>query len=179
MITITDNDFYSIINEQKLSLASLTKDLVNVLNENGLKIATAESCTGGLLSKSITEISGASNVFDCGVCSYANHIKHSVLGVQNETLNKYGAVSPQTAIEMARGVQKLSKSHIGISTTGIAGPTGGTADKPVGLVYMGIVYKNQEKVIKSLLNTNGKNSRFQVRELASMLLFYNTLKLLS
>lgn len=112
--------------------------LVKELAKRGMTIATAESCTGGLVSKKITEVSGASEVFHCGVCSYANEIKNRVLEVENSVLEKYGAVSPQTACRMAKGVKKLAKSDMGISTTGVAGPTGGTKDKPVGLVYMGV-----------------------------------------
>lgn len=111
--------------------------LVELLTEKRRTIATAESCTGGLISKLITDVSGASKVFHCGVCSYSNEIKEGVLGVKHETLEEYGAVSSHTALQMAVGVKKLSGSDIGISTTGIAGPGGGTEQKPVGLVYVG------------------------------------------
>ena len=100
--------------------------LVNALTKAKKRVATAESCTGGMISAAITSVSGASGVFDCGVCSYANFIKHKVVGVREETLNTYGAVSDKTAAEMARGVRLLSGADIGVSTTGIAGPTGGT-----------------------------------------------------
>ncbi len=114
------------------------KALVAALREKGLKIATAESCTGGLISGAITEVSGASEVFDGGVCSYANQIKESVLGVPARTLETVGAVSAATAAAMAKGVRKLMDAHIGVSVTGIAGPSGGTADKPVGTVYIAV-----------------------------------------
>ena len=116
----------------------LVKNLVNLLKQNHWKVATAESLTGGLVSKKITEISGASQVFECGVCSYSNRIKHEVLGVSAEILETYTEYSPQTAVAMAEGIRKLSGADIGISTTGIAGPGGGTDEKPVGLVYIGI-----------------------------------------
>lgn len=116
--------------------------LVKKLIQKGITIATAESCTGGLVSKKITEVSGASEIFHCGVCSYSNDIKHSVLGVENSVLEKYGAVSSQTACEMAQGVKELAGAFVGISTTGVAGPTGGTEEKPVGLVYMGVASGN-------------------------------------
>lgn len=114
----------------------LERALIELLKLNGCKIATAESCTGGLISKRITDVSGSSEVFDGGVVSYANEIKHKLLGVSEDTLNQYGAVSEQTAREMAVGVCKLMNADYGISVTGIAGPNGGTADKPVGLVYI-------------------------------------------
>jgi nicotinamide-nucleotide amidase len=117
---------------------SLQEALVMALKEKGLSVATAESCTGGLVSARITEIPGSSDVFHCGVCAYANEVKQSVLGVNGETLKEYGAVSAQTAAEMAKGVRKLAGADIGISTTGIAGPDGGTEEKPVGTVYIGI-----------------------------------------
>jgi competence/damage-inducible protein CinA C-terminal domain len=114
--------------------------LVNLLKQKGSKIATAESCTGGLISKTLTDVSGSSQVFDGGVVSYANEIKHKILGVSEDTLRNYGAVSEETAREMAVGVRKLMEADYGISVTGIAGPNGGTAEKPVGLVYIACAY---------------------------------------
>lgn len=128
------------------------ENLVKILIEKKLKIATAESCTGGLVSKRITDISGASAVFDMGLVSYANKIKNEFLGVPNEILNTVGAVSHETAYEMARGIKRISGADIGVGITGIAGPTGGTPEKPVGLVYVGIAYKDEVKVEKLLLN---------------------------
>ena len=103
-----------------------------------MHIATAESCTGGMVSAAITSVSGASEVFDGTVVSYANEIKHRVLGVKSETLESVGAVSEECAREMAEGVRALMKADIGVSLTGIAGPGGGTPEKPVGTVYLGI-----------------------------------------
>lgn len=114
------------------------------LIEHGLMLCTAESCTGGLIANWLTDISGSSACFVGGVTAYANQAKLEFLGVKAETLKQFGAVSPQTAAEMADGVRARFAKHfpveqlIGISTTGIAGPTGGTAEKPVGLVYIGI-----------------------------------------
>ena len=116
--------------------------LVNTLKDKKLTIACAESCTGGLVAKTITDVGGCSSVFLGGVVSYANEIKEKVLGVKCETLKKYGAVSEFTAMEMADGVRRLCNSDIGISTTGIAGPGGGTEEKPVGTVYVGFSYKD-------------------------------------
>ena len=133
---------------------SLESVAVKLLKEKGLKLATAESCTGGMLSQRITSQSGASEVFDCGVCSYANEIKHKILGVKNETLAEFGAVSPQVAAQMAQGAALLANADIGIGITGIAGPGGGTPQKPVGLIYVGAYYKN--KIYVKQLNVGGR-----------------------
>ena len=109
-----------------------------IFTEKPLKIATAESCTGGLLSHLLTSISGASTYFLGGVVAYSNQIKEKVLGVQEHTLLLHGAVSEQCAQEMADGIRTKFRADIGLSTTGIAGPTGGTPEKPVGLVWIGI-----------------------------------------
>jgi len=108
-----------------------------LLKKEKLKLAVSESCTAGYLSKTITNVSGSSEYFVGGIVSYANSVKKAVLGVKESTLEKYGAVSSETAIEMANGVRKKLNADIGISITGIAGPTGGTAEKPVGTVYIG------------------------------------------
>lgn len=112
--------------------------LVTELQKKQLTIATAESCTGGLLSQCITQVPGASTVFGLGVCTYSNEMKKEVLGIREETLASYGAVSAQTAAQMAENVRRLAGADIGLSTTGIAGPDGGTPQKPVGTVYIGI-----------------------------------------
>lgn len=112
--------------------------LVELLCKHKMTISTCESCTGGLISKRITDVSGSSQVFGYGVCTYANEAKIKLLNVSPETLEKHGAVSEQTALEMAHGALGLSGADIAISTTGIAGPGGGTTTKPVGLVYTAI-----------------------------------------
>ena len=109
-----------------------------ILKEKNLKIAIAESCTGGLISHNFTNISGISEYFERGIVSYSNIAKMELLDVSENILEKYGAVSEQVAKAMAEGVRKKSHADIGIATTGIAGPTGGTKDKPVGLVYLAI-----------------------------------------
>lgn len=119
-------------------MIKLATELVNTLKEKGLTISCAESCTGGLIAKTITDVSGASSVFFGGVVSYDNSVKMGILGVKKSTLEAHGAVSAQTAEEMALGVCNACKTDIGISTTGIAGPTGGTDEKPVGTVYVGM-----------------------------------------
>ena len=117
---------------------SIESVLVRKLSEKKKKIAFAESCTGGLISKRLTDVPGASEVFGYGFTTYANEAKEALLGVKRETLEMHGAVSSETAEEMALGALKASGADIAISVTGIAGPGGGTAEKPVGLVYMGI-----------------------------------------
>ena len=126
MVTLTVSDFRKLLQKNEMKPEELEFQLVELLNEKHLKVATAESCTGGLISERITRVSGSSAVFDCGVCSYANEIKEKVLGVQHDTISVLGAVSAETAIQMAEGVKKLSGADIAVSTTGIAGPTGGT-----------------------------------------------------
>ena len=116
--------------------ASVQALVHKLLTERGLTLATAESCTGGMLSQRITAVPGASGVFAYGACTYANDIKEKMLGVRHETLEAYGAVSPETAAEMARGVRKAAGADFGVGITGIAGPGGGTPEKPVGLVYL-------------------------------------------
>lgn len=135
--------------------------LVNTLKDKKLTIACAESCTGGLVAKTITDVGGCSSVFLGGVVSYANEIKERVLGVNGETLKKYGAVSEFTAMEMADGVRRLCNSDIGISTTGIAGPGGGTEEKPVGTVYVGFSYK--DTTIAFNLKLDSTLSRDEIR----------------
>lgn len=128
---------------------------VQALSARHLKIATAESCTGGLTAKLITDISGASAVFECGVVSYANRIKESLLGVRAETLQQYGAVSEQTVREMALGVQKLSGADVAIAISGIAGPLSDGTDKPVGLIWLAVAYQGT-------VFTKKLNNRFSV-----------------
>ncbi|MBE5812031.1 MAG: CinA family protein [Clostridiales bacterium] len=138
-----------------------SQKLVNLLLTKKLKIATAESCTGGLLAKNITDTSGASAVFDMGIVSYANEIKNKFLNVPNEVLNTVGAVSEETAEAMARGIVEAASADIGVGITGIAGPTGGTPEKPVGLVYYSIYIKQEDKIIIEKLLLNG--SREDIR----------------
>ncbi len=142
---------------------NVQENLVEVLREKNLKIATAESCTGGLLSEMITDVSGASNVFECGVCSYSNEIKISVLGVKKETIDKYTEVSTQTAEEMAEGVRKISNADIAVSTTGVAGPTGGTEENPVGTVCIGFATRSGVFSEKKNFNLDGCNDRGEIR----------------
>ena len=139
--------------------------------EKPLTISTAESCTGGMVASKLIEVPGISTNFIEGIVSYSNEAKIKRLKVKKETLEKYGAVSEEVAREMLAGL----KTDVGISTTGIAGPGGGTKDKPVGLVYIGIKVKNEVKVFKREL----KGDRNKIRQRAMMHALYNLLKILS
>lgn len=150
-----------------VDIGDLQTAAVKKLTELGLKAATAESCTGGFVSKRLTEVPGSSAVFECGVCTYANRIKEQLLGVSRETLEQYGAVSRETAAEMACGVRRLSGADIGISTTGIAGPDGGTEEKPVGLVYVGVDSDWYSDVLELRLSRGRVNERDLIRYLAA------------
>lgn len=120
----------------------IEREVGDALRKRGLTLATAESCTGGLVAHRITNVSGSSEYYEGGVTAYANEVKAEILHVARETLEEKGAVSVECAKEMASGVRTLLGTDIGISTTGIAGPTGGTPDKPVGLVYIALVTKD-------------------------------------
>ena len=130
------------------------------LKQRNLTIATAESCTGGLIAHTLTNISGSSDYFDRGIVSYSNRAKTELLGVSERMLKEHGAVSEQAALAMAEGIRTKSKVDIGIATTGIAGPTGGTKEKPVGLVYIAISTSNKTEVKKFLFS----GSRLQNKE---------------
>ncbi len=144
-----------------IDVDSMENALVMNLRERGMTLACAESCTGGLIAKRITDISGCSDVFLGGCVTYANEAKEKLIGVKHETLEKYGAVSEQTAREMARGVRLALGADVGIATTGIAGPGGGTPEKPVGTVYIAVSTAEGEKV--KLLQLSPKRSREFIR----------------
>lgn len=148
---------------------SIPKRVVNALIKEKLKIASAESCTGGMFAAKITDIPGASAIFERGVITYSNKAKIDELGVNKETLSAFGAVSKETAFEMAIGIQKVSKSDIGVSVTGVAGPGGGTKCKPVGLVYICAVFKNQiicrELMLSGSRHENRRNSVMNMFEI--------------
>lgn len=137
-----------------MEIQPLLKEVSRHLINKNITIATAESCTGGLLAHYLTSISGSSTYFIQGIVSYSNYAKESLLGVSTKTLETHGAVSKQTAHEMAAGIRNNASTDIGISTTGIAGPTGGTPEKPVGLVYIGLASHNVVKVKQCNFNGN-------------------------
>lgn len=132
--------------------------VIEKLKEKHIKVATAESCTGGLIAKRITDVPGASEVFDCGIISYANEIKHRVLGVSEDDLKKYGAVSEPVARQMAQGALKVSGADIAVSVTGIAGPDSDSTNKPVGLVYIGLA--DRDNVWVRELRTSRKDRSY-------------------
>lgn len=169
------SELLELLAQDHIDAKELPELLVAALTKQKKRIATAESCTGGMVSGAITSVSGASGVFDCGVCSYANFIKHKIVGVREETLSTYGAVSDRTAAEMARGIRMLSGADIGISTTGVAGPLGGTIYKPVGLVYIGVSTELGLHTEKMLLGENNAD-RERIRELAVTAALYFALK---
>ena len=130
----------------------MQEEIARFLLERKWWIATAESCTGGLVAHTLTNIPGSSAYFRGGVVSYSNEVKMKVLGVKRETLEQYGAVSEQTAREMAEGVKNLMEVDVAVATTGIAGPGGGTPEKPVGLVYIGLATPEGVEVKRFLFN---------------------------
>ena len=139
-------------------MKKLSQKIVNVLRKKGLKISFAESCTGGLLSSSITSISSSSKVFTIGLVTYSNQSKISLLKVPKKIISKHGAVSYETCLSMVKNLNKISKTHISVSITGIAGPKGGTKKKPVGLVFIGIKKANKTLVKKYLFKNKKRIS---------------------
>jgi len=133
-----------------MDLNNKSKKIVNLLKRKKLKISFAESCTGGLLSSAITSVSGSSKVFNLGLIAYSNQSKIKVLKVSKKIIRKYGSVSKQVCKAMVKNVSKIGKTNISVSITGIAGPSGGTKTKPVGLVYVGIKKDNRTEVKKYL-----------------------------
>ena len=138
-------------------MKKICKNLVQSLKKKKLTLAIAESCTGGLLSSSITGISGSSKVFKLGLVSYSNKSKNKILKVPNKIIQKYGAVSIQCCLSMVNNISKIGESNISVSVTGIAGPGGGSKNKPVGLVYIGIKKGNKVKAHKYIINNNGRS----------------------
>ena len=124
----------------------LSQKIVKLLNKKRIKISLAESCTGGLLSSAITSVSGSSKVFNLGLVTYSNESKIKILKISKKIIKKYGAVSEEVCTAMAKNVSKIGKSNISVSITGIAGPSGGTKKKPVGLVFIGIKKGNKISV---------------------------------
>jgi len=147
------------------SLQKLSEAVVNDLTEAGKAVSTAESCTGGWVAKSITDIPGSSAVFQYGIVSYSNGAKESILGVKNETLEKHGAVSKPVVEEMAKGVLRLSGADIAVAVSGVAGPDGGTDEKPVGTVWFAWAMRDGAKARLDTHCANFAGDRDLVREL--------------
>ncbi len=134
------------------------KSLVKTLIKKKLKISIAESCTGGMLASSITSISGASKIFNLGLITYSNQAKIKFLKINKKIINKYGAVSHECCYAMVNNLSNISKANINISVTGIAGPKGGTKQKPVGLVYIGVKKGNKTQINKCLFKSKKRSS---------------------
>ena len=135
---------------------SLNKKIISLLKRKKMNLAITESCTGGMLSNSITSVSGSSKVFTMGLVTYSNQAKRSILKVRQQIIRKYGAVSVQCCLAMVNNLSKISKSKVCVSITGIAGPTGGSKQKPVGLVYIGIKIGKKVVVNKCNFKNNGR-----------------------
>jgi PncC family amidohydrolase len=140
---------------------SLVEELTLLLLDKNLRLVTAESCTGGMIAAAMTDRSGSSAVYERGYVTYSNESKIEELGVRSETIESYGAVSEQTAAEMVLGALKNSHADIALSVTGIAGPNGGTDEKPVGLVYIGIGQHNKEPIV---VKKNFDGDRTSIRQ---------------
>ena len=134
------------------------KSLVKELTKKKLKISVVESCTGGMLASKITSVSGASKIFNLGLVTYSNQAKIKFLKVNKNIVKKYGAVSHECCLEMVNKLSKISKAHINVSITGIAGPKGGTNLKPIGLVYIGIKRGNKTQIIKCFFKNKKRSS---------------------
>ena len=154
----------------------LNKNIVKKLTKKKLKISFAESCTGGLLSSAITSVNGSSKVFNLGLVVYSNESKIKVLGVSKKIIRKYGTVSEQVCRAMAKNVSKIGKTNMAVSITGIAGPSGGTRKKPVGLVYVGIKKNNKISVKKYLFKNKGRSHIQRVAVNKCLGLILNALK---
>ena len=139
-------------------MKKLSQRIVKLLSKKMLKISFTESCTGGLLSSSITSVSGSSNVFTLGLVTYSNQAKINILKVPKRIIMKHGAVSYETCLSMVKNLYKISKTNISVSITGVAGPKGGTKQKPVGLVYIGIKKGNKTLVKKYLFKNKKRNT---------------------
>ena len=135
---------------------SLNKKIISLLKRKKMNLAITESCTGGMLSSSITSVSGSSKIFTMGLVTYSNQAKRSILKVPQQIIRKYGAVSVQCCLAMVNNLSKISKSKVCVSITGIAGPTGGSKQKPVGLVYIGIRIGKKVVVNKCNFKNNGR-----------------------
>ena len=150
----------------------LNKKIVSLLKRKKLKLALAESCTGGMLSSKITAVSGSSKVFELGLVTYSNQAKINILKVPKKIIEKHGAVSMQCCLSMVNNLSKISKSKVCVSITGIAGPKGGSKQKPVGLVYIGL--KSGKKIIinKSQFKNKGRSSIQKAAVKKSLILIF-------
>ena len=156
-------------------MKKLSQKVVKLLKKKKLKISVAESCTGGMLSSTITSVSGSSKVFTMGLVTYSNHSKNHLLKVPKQIIKKHGAVSIQCCFSMVNNLYKISKSNVAVSITGIAGPGGGSKQKPVGLVYVGIKRSNKVKVNRFLFKNKGRSNIQRATTKKALELILNTI----
>ena len=157
-------------------MKELSKTIVKKLIKKRLKISFVESCTGGLLSSTITSVNGSSKVFIIGLVAYSNQSKINLLKVSKNIIRKYGAVSEQVCLAMLKNISKFARTKMSVSITGIAGPSGGTIKKPVGLVYIGIKKANKIKIKKYLFKNKGRSYIQKTAVSKSLGLILNALK---
>jgi len=157
-------------------MKKLSQKIVKLLKRKRLKLSVVESCTGGMLSSALTSVSGSSKIFTLGLVTYSNQSKNHVLKVPKQIIRKHGAVSMQCCLSMLNNLSKISKSNIAVSITGIAGPSGGSKQKPVGLVYVGIKKGNKIKIHKYLFKNKGRSYIQKAAVRKSLGLVLNILK---
>ena len=157
-------------------MKKISQKIIRLLKKKRLKISFVESCTGGLLSSAITSISGSSKVFTLGLVTYSNQSKNRVLKIPKKIIRKHGTVSMQCCLSMINNLSKISKTNISVSITGIAGPSGGTKKKPVGLVFVGIKKGNKIKIHKCLFKNKGRSYIQKATVRKSLGLILNILK---
>lgn len=177
-IRISHDEIVQIYKENRDTLDKATESIVQLLDKRAEKISTGESCTGGLLSQLITSVSGASSVFEMGVCTYSDRMKTKLLGVPEDILEKYTAVSYETAEAMVLGLRHESGAELCISITGIAGPSGGTESQPVGTVYAGVLYRDRLCVTNLMLWDVCPADRQEIRHAAAVCAFGTALRML-
>ena len=147
--------------DELAQLVALAQRIQGAMVERGLKLATAESCTGGLVGHAITEVAGSSDYYVGGIISYSNELKHAELGVDSATLERHGAVSAQTAVAMAHGARRRYGADMAVAVTGIAGPAGGTDAKPVGLTYVAVADADGELVRRFVWDSNRHGNKMR------------------
>ena len=156
-------------------MKKLSQKIVKLLMKKKLKISVAESCTGGMLSSSITSVSGSSKVFSMGLVTYSNQSKNLLLKVSKQIIKKHGAVSVQCCFSMVNNLSKISKSNVAVSITGIAGPSGGSKQRPIGLVYIGIKRANKVKINRFLFKNKGRSNIQKATTKKALELILNTI----
>jgi len=154
----------------------IVKKIINKLIKKKIKISIAESCTGGMLSSAITSVSGSSKIFNLGLIVYSNKSKINILKISKNIIEKYGAVSKQVCLQMVKNLNSIAKTNISISITGIAGPSGGTKKKPIGLVYIGIKKRNKIHIYKFQFRNKGRTYIQRAAVNKSLNLIFSILK---